>query len=47
MIASKFSTSTSYAAGAYVTYGAKLYKFTAAHPAGVWTGSDVSEISVQ
>lgn len=45
MIAPTFSTSTAYAAGDYVYYDGALYRFTAAHAAGAWTGSDA--VSVQ
>lgn len=43
--AAEFSASTSYVLGAYVTYSGTLYRFNAAHSAGPWTGSDVTEIS--
>lgn len=39
----EFSTSKSYAAGAYVYYKGKLYKFKSAHAAGAWTTTDVEE----
>lgn len=39
----EFSTSKSYSAGDVVNYNGKLYKFTAAHAAGAWTGADVEE----
>lgn len=39
-IAPTFSASTAYPAGAYVIYNGSLYRFTAAHAAGAWTGSD-------
>jgi lysophospholipase L1-like esterase len=39
-VAPTFNTSTAYSAGAYVWQGGKLYRFTAAHPAGTWTGTD-------
>ena len=39
-IAPTFSTSISYQAGAYVYYSGTLYRFTAAHSAGSWTGTD-------
>lgn len=38
-----FSASTTYAIGDVVNYNGKLYKFTADHAAGAWTGSDVEE----
>lgn len=39
-LAPAFSVSTSYSAGDYVLYNGTLYRFTAAHAAGAWTGSD-------
>ena len=42
-LAPAFSDATAYAAGDYVTYNGKIYKFTAAHSAGTWTGSDAAE----
>jgi hypothetical protein len=41
-IAPTFSTSTNYAAGAYVYYNGTLYRFTTAHAAGSWTGTDAT-----
>lgn len=38
-----FSASTAYSAGDVVNYNGKLYKFTADHAAGTWTGTDVEE----
>lgn len=38
--AAAFDTETAYAIGDYVIYGGNLYKFTAAHAAGAWTGED-------
>lgn len=38
-----FSESTAYSAGDVVNYNGKLYKFTADHAAGAWTGNDVEE----
>ena len=38
-----FSESKAYAAGDVVNYNGKLYKFTANHTAGVWTGTDAAE----
>ena len=38
-----FSTSTAYSAGDVVNYNGKLYKFTADHAAGAWTGTDAEE----
>jgi hypothetical protein len=49
-IASTFSTSTAYTANQYVWYdsgsGAKLYRFTADHAAGAWTGTDATEVKL-
>ena len=39
-IAPTFSAKTAYSAGAYVYYDGTLYRFTAAHAAGSWTGAD-------
>lgn len=36
-----FSESTAYSAGEVVNYQGRLYKFTADHAAGAWTGTDV------
>jgi len=41
-IAPMFSTSTNYAAGAYVYYSGTLYRFTDYHAAGSWTGTDAA-----
>lgn len=41
-----FSESTAYSAGDVVNYNGRLYKFTADHAAGSWTGSDVEEITL-
>ena len=38
-----FSATKAYAAGDVVRYGDKLYKFTADHAAGAWTGTDVED----
>ncbi len=46
IIADEFSSSTAYAKGDYVIYNGVLYKFTAAHSAGAWTGSDASAVVV-
>lgn len=45
-IAPDFSTGTSYTAGQYVWYSGTLYKFTAAHPAGSWTGTDAESVTI-
>lgn len=39
-LASDFSASTAYNAGDYVWYNGTLYRFTANHAAGSWTGAD-------
>lgn len=41
-VAPTFSTSSAYAAGAYVWYDGKLYKFTTAHTAGNWNSAEVT-----
>ena len=40
-----FSASTTYSAGRYVLNGNVLYRFTAAHAAGAWTGEDAEVVS--
>ena len=45
-IAPQFSASTAYAAGQYVYYAKKLYRFTTAHAAGAWNASHVTEVTV-
>jgi hypothetical protein len=45
-VAPTFSTSVAYSAGAYVWQGGKLYRFTAAHPAGTWTGTDAVDVAL-
>lgn len=45
-IAPLFSASTAYSKGDCVIYNAVLYKFTANHSAGAWTGNDVEAIEV-
>ena len=42
-----FSASTTYAIGDVVNYNGKLYRFTANHKAGAWTGSDVEPWSLK
>ena len=44
--ADAFSTSTTYAAGDYVIYSGQLYRFTANHAAGAWSGSDAEAVTV-
>lgn len=41
-----FSPSAPYVAGAYVWYDGTLYRFTAAHAAGSWTGSDATTVTI-
>lgn len=41
-IAPTFSASTGYASGEYVWYNGTLYRFTADHAAGAWTGTDAT-----
>ena len=41
-----FSASEAYSKGKVVNYNGKLYKFTADHAAGAWTGIDVEETDV-
>lgn len=49
--AGDFSASTNYSKNDYVLYkpdgatNSKLYRFTADHPAGAWTGTDVTEVT--
>ena len=45
-IAPLFSASTAYAIGDCVIKDAVLYRFTAAHPAGAWIGTDAEEVTV-
>lgn len=45
-IAPPFSASTAYAAGAYVWYNGNLYRFTAAHAAGAWIGTDAAQVAL-
>ena len=42
-----FSESTDYSAGDVVNYQGKLYKFTADHAVGAWTGSDVEPYNLK
>jgi len=42
-LAPAFSESAAYNAGDYVVKDGKLYKFTADHAAGAWTGTDAAE----
>lgn len=45
-IAPEFDSATAYDEGDFVVYDGDLYKFTAAHAAGAWTGSDATQITV-
>ena len=45
-IAGEFSASVTYAKGKHVYYQGNLYRFTAAHAAGAWSGSDVEAIEI-
>lgn len=45
-IAETFSSSKAYAAGDYVLKDSVLYRFTAAHAAGAWTGSDATAVNL-
>jgi len=45
-IAPTFSASTNYTAGAYVYYNGTLYRFTTAHAAGSWTGTDATAVAL-
>ena len=40
-LADQFDATKNYAVGDYVLYNGTFYKFTAAHPSGAWTGTDV------
>lgn len=41
-----FSDQTAYSAGDVVNYNGRLYKFTADHAAGAWTGTDAEKYSL-
>ena len=41
-----FDSSQAYSAGDYVRYDGGLYRFTADHAAGAWTGSDASAVTI-
>lgn len=45
-IAPNFSSEANYGAGEYVWHSGTLYKFTAAHPAGSWTGTDAESVTI-
>ena len=42
-----FSATTAYTDGEYVTYNGGLYRFTTAHAAGAWSGSDAEQVGVE
>ena len=39
-----FSISKNYSAGQYCIYNGDLYRFTADHSAGAWSGSDATQV---
>ena len=43
----EFSVEKAYIAGDVVRYSGKLYRFTSAHPAGAWIGTDAEQTSVK
>ena len=45
-IAGQFSTASNYSAGDYVYYGGYLWRFTADHSAGAWSGTDAEQVTV-
>lgn len=45
-IGTPFSTTADYSSGDFVMYNGILYRFTESHPAGAWTGGDVSQVSI-
>lgn len=45
-IAPTFSASTAYSGGSYVWYDSVLYRFTADHAAGAWTGTDAMAVVI-
>lgn len=45
-IAPIFDATEDYAAGTYCNYNGQLYRFTEAHAAGDWTGSDAEAVTV-
>lgn len=45
-IAPTFSAITAYSGGSYVWYDSVLYRFTANHAAGAWTGTDATAVVV-
>jgi len=45
-IANEFSASSAYTAGTYVNYQGDLWRFTADHAAGSWTGTDAVKVKI-
>ena len=45
-LAPEFDENSNYNAGDYVLYEGGLYRFTANHPAGAWTGSDAALVTI-
>ena len=45
-LAPEFSSSTSYTEGQYVTYNGDIYRFTANHSAGAWSGNDATAVTI-
>lgn len=41
-----FDATTAYTAGDYVLYNSDLYRFTADHAAGAWTGTDATAVKI-
>lgn len=41
-----FDATKAYSAGAYVLYDSVLYRFTADHAAGAWTGTDAAAVNI-
>lgn len=44
--AQTFDATKAYSAGAYVLYNSVLYRFTADHAAGAWTGTDATAVKI-
>lgn len=45
-VAPIFDSTAAYTAGSYCNYNGQIYRFTADHAAGSWTGSDVTAVNV-
>jgi hypothetical protein len=45
-LAETFSDVTAYSIGDYVIYDKDVYRFTASHAAGAWTGSDATKVNI-